>query len=354
VDLAELVRQYQERFEAKFGPSIRSEHRRAMAAILRCRTPDAGELVVRCPDCARMVHVNHSCGHRMCPRCQNHETGTWLDRQREKLLPVPYFLVTFTVPASLRPLARLHRKTFFDALFDASAEALRKMGKDERFLGGDLGMTGVLHTHSRKLDFHPHIHFLVPGGAIDVKNRFWKRKDWKFLFPEKALAKIFRGKLLARFAREGWDLPNGLRDTDWVADCKAAGSGEPALKYLSRYLYRGVIAEKRIVTNQDGKVTFVYRESGTGTWKRRTLPGEDFLRLVLQHVLPRGFRRSRDFGFLHGNARKSLRLIQYLLQAKVPPRIVRPRPAFLCPVCGAEMAIVAVGIRRAAPPTGPP
>ena len=215
-------------------------------------------------------------------------------------------------------------------------------------------MTGVLHTNSRKLDFHPHVHFLMPAGAIDVKNRLWKRKDWHFLFPEKALARLFRGKLIDRIRQEGWILPDGLRKHDWVVSCKEAGSGEPALKYLSRYLYRGIIAEKRIVENNDGKVGFLYRESRTGRWKKRILPGEDFLWLVLKHVLPRGFRRARDFGFLHGNARKKLRLVQLLLHANVPLREKRPRPVFHCPACGSDMAIIAVCQRPTNQPCGPP
>lgn len=354
MELASLFREYQTRFHAKYEARLLPVHRRAIDDILRCRTPAAGEMIVRCPDCANIVHLSHSCGHRSCPKCQNHETGIWLDRQREKLLPVPYYLVTFTIPAVLRPLARCHEKVFFNALFDASADALRELGKNDRYLGGNIGMTGVLHTHSRKLDFHPHMHFVIPAGAIDVKNRFWKRKDWHFLFPENALARVFRGKLLDAFRQEGWKLPTGLRDRDWVVSCKEAGSGEPALKYLSRYLYRGVIAEKRIVENRDGKVSFLYRESRTNAWKKRTLPGEDFLWLILQHVLPRGFRRVRDFGFLHGNARKTLRLVQLLLHAKVPLRPAKPRPVFHCPECGANMAIIAVCQRPTLGACGPP
>ena len=194
----------------------------------------------------------------------------------------------------------------------------------------------------------------MPAGAIDAKNRFWKRKDWAFLFPGKALAKIFRGRLLARLRREGCMPPAGMRRQEWVVNCRGVGSGEPALKYLSRYLYRGVIAEKQIVANQDGQVTFLFRDSETKAWKSRTMPGEDFLLLVLQHVLPQGFRRVRDFGFLHGNARRLLRLVQYLLRAKPPVRGACPRPAIRCPACQAVMVIVATGIRRAAPSTGPP
>ena len=354
MELVELIEEYLPAFDARFGAHISQEQRRAIKAMLRCRTPEAGEMIMQCPSCAAIRYLPHSCGHRSCPRCQHHETGTWLERQCDKLLPVPYFLVTFTVPASLRPLARAHSRAFFDAMFRASATALKTLGADQRFLGGEIAMTGVLHTHSRRLDFHPHIHYLIPGGAIDKANRFWKRKDWKFLFPEKALARLFRAKLLASCRRAQWAIPAARKPGDWVVNCTMAGTGAPALAYLSRYLYRGVIAEKNILRSEGGKVVFRYRDGRSGTWKIRRLPGEEFLRLVLQHVLPTSFRRTRDFGFLHGNARKTLRLIQLLLSAKVPIPVRRQRPPVQCGRCRTPMAIIAVCQRRERHATSPP
>ena len=236
----------------------------------------------------------------------------------------------------------------------AEPGALKTLGADQRFLGGEVTMTGVLHTHSRRLDFHPHIHYLIPGGAIDKANRFWKRKDWKFLFPEKALARLFRAKLLACCRRENWTIPAVRKPGDWVVNCTMAGTGAPALAYLSRYLYRGVIAEKNILRSEGGEVVFRYRDGRSGAWKIRSLPGEEFLRLVLQHVLPTGVRRTRDFGFLHGNARKTLRLIQLLLYAKVPTRVDRPRPPVQCARCRTPMTIIAFCQRRERHATSPP
>ncbi len=241
-------------------------------------------------------------------------------------------------------MAFSHQKVFFGSLFAAAAHALKTMGAIERFLGGETGMTGVLHTHNRRLDFHPHVHFVVPAGRIDRKNRFWKRtRDGEFLFPQKALARVFRARLVVLLRKEGLVMPEVFRKGDWVVDCKNVGTREPALKYLSRYLYRGVISEKRIIRCENGRVTFVYRESRTGKLLERTLPGEDSLWLVLQHVLPRGFRRVRDYGFLHGNPRKLLRLIQFLLGAKAAPLREARRPAFICQGCGAEMVVMPGG-----------
>lgn len=338
MSLAELFREYLARLLEKYEPRLLPSHYRAIQAIMACRTPGAGTLLIQCPQCRRLEIRPKSCGHRNCPVCQNFETGEWLDRQRRKLLPIPYFLVTFTIPANLRDIAWRHQRLFFGAMFDAAVDALRKQGMDERLLGGELGFTGVLHTHSRRLAFHPHLHFVIPAGAIEVRNRFWKRKDWQFLFPEAALAGSFDRALLARLKQAGLSLP--LVPGKWVVNCRKVGSGEPALKYLSRYLYRGVIAEKQLVANQNGKVTFRYRESKTRKWRLETLAGEDFLWLLLLHVLPRGFRRARDFGFLHGNAVKTLRLVQLLLHAKVPLRKESPRPAFRCQKCDMDMKVI--------------
>jgi hypothetical protein len=156
----------------------------------------------------------------------------------------------------------------------------------------------VLHTHSRRLDYHPHCHLIVPGGAVDRGRKQWKKLKGNYLFNAFALAKVFRARFLEAMTAEGLSVPADLPDK-WVVDCRSVGKGQPALEYLSRYLYRGVISESNLVADQDGNVTFRYIEGATGELRHRTLPGEDFLWLVLQHVLPKGFRRVRDYGFLH-------------------------------------------------------
>jgi len=207
----------------------------------------------------------------------------------------------------------------------------------------------VLHTHSRRLDHHPHVHVIVPGGGVDQARRQWKKKKDKYLFNERALAKVFRARFLAAMKAAQLTIPDDLPG-EWVADCEHVGKGEPALEYLSRYLYRGVISEKDIVANQDGKVTFRYVESKSGTTQTRTLDGEDFLWLVVQHVLPRGFRRVRDYGFLHGNAKKLLSLVQLVLRVVMAAKAPRPRPVFTCPRCQSPMQII--GFIRPAWPSG--
>ena len=162
MDLATLVHQYYDVFMARFGKTILPDQRKALDAILRCRTPASGELYVQCPNCQQGQWRPLSCGNRHCPRCQNHLTSLWIDKQREKLLPVPYFMVTFTLPYQLRSLAYRHQGEVYSLMFRCAAEVLRSFARNAKSLGAEIGMTMVLHTHSRRLEFHPHIHVLVP------------------------------------------------------------------------------------------------------------------------------------------------------------------------------------------------
>ncbi|MCP4301552.1 MAG: transposase, partial [Gammaproteobacteria bacterium] len=264
-----------------------------------------------------------------------------LDRQQAKLLPVEYFLVTFTLPSELRAPAWRHQRLISPLMLSLAASTLKDFGVNPKLLGAEIGLTTILHTHSRRLDYHPHVHVIVPGGGVNRRRKQWCKLKGKYLFNQKALAKVFRARLLAAIRAEGLSLPDKLPE-QWVVDCKPVGRGEPALKYLSRYLYRGVIGENRIVANRDGRVTFEYLDSKTGETRYRTEKGEDFLWLVLQHVLPRGFRRVRDCGFLHGNAKRTLILVQYILRVHVRCHPPRPRPVICCPRCQAPMRIVAI------------
>ncbi|MEA3275305.1 MAG: transposase, partial [Pseudomonadota bacterium] len=288
MELATLIENHREAFEAQYADRLLPAHLHALDAISRCRTPAAGEVIARCTDCGQTQWHPCSCGHRSCPKCQNHEVTQWLERQREKLLPVDYFLVTFTLPAELRPLAWSHQRTLYSALFSAASQTLKQFGLDPKHLGAEIGMTAVLHTHSRRLTYHPHLHVVVPGGGVDVKHGRWKRTRYQYLFNQTALAKVFRGKFLHEIAKDGLSVPAAV-PKQWVVDCRHAGRGEPALEYLSRYLYRGVIGESNILCDRDARVSFRYIDGETGESRTETLPGEAFLWRIVQHVLPRGF-----------------------------------------------------------------
>lgn len=301
MELSAIINQHYDAYTTKYARSIMPGHLKAINAICRCRTPDSGELFVHCPDCHHEEWRPLSCGHRSCPKCQNHEASQWLDRQQKKLLPVHYFMATFTLPYELRSFTWNHQRKVYSVLFTCVSSVLIDFGLNPKHLGAEIGMTMVLHTHSRQLNFHPHIHVVVPGGGIDKQRRQWKKKKGKYLFNEFALATVFRARFLAALKNAGLSVPKNV-PSEWVVDCDHVGKGIVALKYLSRYLYRGVISEKNIVSNQNGHVTFKYIESKTGNTQYRTLKGEDFLHLIMQHVLPKGFRRIRNYGFLHGNA----------------------------------------------------
>jgi hypothetical protein len=339
MELASIVHQYYHAFMARFGNTALPGHLKALDAILNCRTPESGELYVQCPDCEHAEWRPLSCGNRHCPRCQNHLTSLWIDKQQEKLLPVPYFMATFTLPSELRQWAWFHQKTAYSLLFKSVAGTLKDFGLNPKNLGAEIGITSVLHTNTRSLDYHPHIHAVVPGGGIDRRRRCWKKVKTKFLFNEFALANVFRARFLEAVRAAKLTLPQNL-PKKWVVHCNSVGKGFTALKYLSRYLYRGVISEKNIVSNHLGKITFRYVESKSGITKFRSLKGEEFLRLILLHVLPKGFRRVRDYGLLHCNAKKLRSLVQLILHATTILLRLRPKPAFVCPCCRASMVIV--------------
>ena len=345
MELAAIIDQYYDAFIAKHVDTLLPGHLKALNAIRRCRTPDSGELYAQCPDCGQTQWRPMSCGHRSCPKCQNHETSQWIDRQQAKLLPTSYFMTTFTLPYELRLLSRHHQRTVYSILFTCAASTLKDFGLNPKNLGAEIGMSMVLHTHNRKLDYHPHIHVVLPGGGVDKRSQQWINKKGKYLFNQKTVAKVFRARFFAALIQAGFSIPKTV-PKKWVVDCSYVGKGISALKYLSRYLYRGVISEKNIVSNQDGEVTFKYIESRSTKMRYRTLKGEDFLHLIAQHVLPKGFRRVRDYGFLHTNAKKLLSLVQLVLHVVIEAVKRRPRPVFRCSCCKSPMVIV--GFRRPA------
>ncbi len=347
--LKSIIQQYKPALLQKYGNSILPDQWLAMHSIERCRTAQSGELHVRCKQCNHSHWSPLSCGHRHCPSCQNHEVNQWLDRQKQKLLPVEYFMVTFTLPAQLRQLAWRKQKTIYRLFFLTIASTLKDFGLNPDKLDGNTGFTAVLHTHNRRLDYHPHIHVVMPGGGINQKRKQWKKLKGKYLFNGFALAKVFRARFIAAFKEHKLKIPDSTPDK-WGANVQHVGKGLPALKYLSQYLYRGVISEKNIIANKEGQVTFKYINSTTKKTEYRTLKGEDFLHLVLKHVLPRGFRRVRDYGFLHANAKRILVLVQLILQVRLSPITKRKRADFICPICQSTMWISVI---RPASRSGP-
>ena len=345
IRLASVVASFEADFLAQYRNRLRPEHTRALAAMKHCRTEASPKMQVQCSECAQQKLVPHSCGHRHCPHCQHHESQQWLERQLKKQVPAEYFLLTFTAPAEFRPLAFAHQAAIYDVLMRCAWETVRTFSQNDKQLQGTPGAIAVLHTHTRRLDYHPHVHLVMPAAAVSAERKLWRTKRRKtrggYLFNHKALAKVFRAKLLAGIEAAGLTLPDHY-PTAWVVDCKSVGTGEKALIYLGRYLYRGVIAEKDILVCADGQVAFRYRNGKTGKMERRTVSGAKFLWLVLQHVLPKGFRRARNFGFLHPNCKRLIALLHLLLKFAPGQALawIKQRAPILCDCCGAVMVIV--------------
>jgi hypothetical protein len=341
IRLATVIETFGTDFIQRLGGQALPSWQRAMAAMKACRNHLSRQMLAQCDECDHQVLVPHSCGHRSCPHCQAHGSQQWLQRQLQRQVSAGYFLVTFTLPRELRPLAFGHQRQVYGLMLKLAWETLRTFAKNDRQLGGMAGAIGVLHTHSRRLDYHPHVHCVVPAATVDTQTQQWREKAG-YLFNHKALAKVYRAKLLAAIKDAGLTLPAYYPKT-WVVDCTAVGSGESALVYLGRYLYKGVIQEKDILSCHDGQVAFQYEEAKTKQTQTRTLPGGEFLRLVLQHVLPKGFRRARNYGFLHPNSKRLWAIIQaqVLKTSKATVNWIKTRPQWLCRCCGGAMKILA-------------
>ncbi len=357
--LSSIIQTFEAEFLEQYQEAILPSHRQALAALKNCRTSASPQMLAQCSACGHQVFVPHSCGHRHCPHCQQHESQQWLERQLQRQVPAEYFLLTFTLPEEFRSLAWQHQRTLYAIMTRCSWETVRTFAQNDPQLQGIPGAITVLHTHSRRLDYHPHVHLVMPAAAIDGEKKRWRTKGGKktkrkhasgYLFNHKALAKVFRAKMLEAIRQEGLELPLSYPET-WVVDVRSVGTGEKALVYLGRYLYKGVIQEKDIIACENGQVTFRYQESKTQQWRTRTVSGAKFLWLILQHVLPKGFRRARNFGFLHSNSKRLIALLQYLLGFN-PNRALaglRKRPPLTCPCCSAVMDIVRTQIQPLLP-----
>ena len=351
VSLAEVLLRHWPEYERRFGARILPSHRRAVQAIISCRTPALGGRIYRCADCGREHFVYHSCHHRACPQCGQAEATEWIEHQKLKLLPVPYYLITFTVPEGLRPWLRAHQSLGYSRLLKESAGALQDVADRPKYLGAQLGCLSVLHTWGRQLQFHPHVHCVVPAGGLRADRLRWGQpKAAGFFLPQRVLAARFRTRL--KTALEGLpeaaSIPAQAWRQDWVVDVQPAGSGLPAITYLSAYVYCTALGSQRILQDQNDQITFKYKDSQDGQWHTLTLGALEFIRRLLQHVLPKGFQRVRYYGWLSAAATARWQRILALLDWKPPGPVPVLERAMLCPQCGAQLLWVATLVR--APP----
>lgn len=343
--VATAVRQFGPAYAARYGAAMPAGHRRALEDLAACRTAAMGGHVTQCDTCGHEHFVYHSCRHRSCPSCHGVSTRAWLAARETELLPVPYFHVVFTLPEALRALVRAHPRVLLGALMQTAAESVQALATDPHYLGGTVGMLAVLHTWTRTLAYHPHVHCLVPGGALAADGT-WRRARGQYLVPVRALSVGFRARFLLRCKRllPTVVIPASVWKTPWVVYAKPTVQGaDLVLRYLARYVHRTAITDARIVRVDATTVTFRYQDATACAWRTMTLPGEEFLRRFLQHVLPRGFHKVRYYGFWRPHAAATrVHLQQHLAPASVPPAraetpetlLSRPSEAARCAHCG--------------------
>ena len=368
LELADIFREH--------GPRYRQSHslpvhqHRLMRAIENCRTAALGGHLEKCSQgaCSHTRNSYNSCRNRHCPKCQGHARRQWLAKREAELLPVPYFHIVFTLPEPLRPIAFQNKSVVYDLLFRAAAGTLLTLARDPRHWGADIGFFGVLHTWGQTLVHHPHVHFVVPGGGLSSdRQRFIRGRRPRFFVAVKVLSALFRrlflealqtafraGKLQFFSELEKLQDPQAftaylqpLRKRKWVVYSKPPfGGPQPALAYLGRYTHRVAISNERLLSSENGVVTFGWKDyRDQGRAKTIALEVTEFLRRFLLHSLPPGFQRIRHYGWLaNAQRRRNIALCRRLLTAdptgllpELPPAepdeiLVDRRP--WCPVCG--------------------
>jgi len=357
--VADCLRQHGPAYLKTYGDDVPLGHRKVLSAITRCRTGELGGVLYQCQDCDREHWVGRSCGNRHCPTCGIDKTARWLDKQTTKLLPIEHFLITVTVPWELRMVVRAHQSVCYDAMFQCGSETIRELASNPKWLGtSKIGFFGVLQTWGRDLTvYHPHIHFVVPGGGVSEDGNRWLSTAAGFFFPEACASPIFRAKMRDAFAAAGLQdqVDPGLwaHDKWWEVDVKAVGDGHAVLKYLAPYVYRVAISDKRIEACDTAGVTFRYTPSKSNVSKTRTLTGNQFLGGFLQHVLPSGLKKIRYYGWMSPNSGIHIDEVRWLVwlflgwtfwlaSGYAPQQQPIERPGFRCAKCGGPMRIVDV------------
>jgi hypothetical protein len=328
-EVADVFRHHGEAYRQRHAGEISRARLRAMRAIELCRTAVLGGHIEQCDTCSHIRVAYNSCRHNSCPKCQGLARAQWLADRQAELLDVPYFHVVFTVPQEIEVIAFQNQTVVYDILFRAAAETLRVIAADPKHLGAEIGFLGVLHTWGQNLLHHPHVHFLVPGGGIAADGDSWIACRPGFFLPVSVLSSMFRGLFLhylkKTFGAGGLNFFSAHRhlhepaafqrylapvwNTDWVVYAKRPFAG-PAqvLDYVGRYTHRVAISNSRLLSMDDGKVRFRWKDYRDGNrQKTMTLHGEEFIRRFLIHVLPEGFHRIRYYGFL-GNGHRARKL----------------------------------------------
>jgi hypothetical protein len=368
LEVADLVRAAGQAFIERSRPWITWKHVKVLLAIVRCRTAVLGGHLDECTRCGHRAISYNSCRNRHCPKCQAGARQRWLEKRRQELLPTPYVHVVFTLPRPLASLALQNKKVVYDLLFRASAQTLLEVARDPKHLGAEIGFFSVLHTWSQKLELHPHVHCVMPAGGLSADRMRWIKPRYAFFLPVKVLSRVFRGKFVAALKRAfqdgqlsfhgdlrllaqpksfaAWLRP--LFRKDWVVYSKPPfGGPDYVLRYLGRYTHRVAISNHRLLSFADHQVTFRWRDSAHKNEQRRmTLSLDEFLRRFLLHLLPDGFVRIRNFGFLANRHRATFLPLCFQLLDRTKhteqdtPGAQDSRDLWLCPKCAAPMIVV--------------
>lgn len=355
--VAEIIRFHGAAYRAHVGDRVLPSQARVLRDLAACRTAYFGGHLTQCDHCDRQVFRYHSCGNRHCPTCHGPHTERWLATQRAQLLPCPYYLVTCTLPRELRALAFAHQRVVYGVLMRSAAAALQRLAADPRFVGARVGCLAVLHTWTRAMLYHPHVHLLVTAGGLSADGTQWiAPKHPAFLVPVQALSVIFRAKVCAGLRRAGLldQVPPGIWTAPWVVHAQPAGRGQRVLDYLGRYVFRIAIANSRLEHVTDNDVTFRYRDNRTQEERHVTLTGVEFLARFLQHVLPRGCAKVRYYGLwsaAHRADRTRARALLTVLaliatpQDPAPPTTSSHAEHLRCPHCRVGTLIVIAVLR---------
>jgi len=321
--VADIFRSHFDEYNRQYGP-LPKHYYAAANAIMQCRTEQLGGHIYQCDSCSHEVTLYNSCRNRHCPQCQAMARAHWVDQRMKDALPVPYFHVVFTIPHQLNGIVLRNKKPFYSLMFKAVSETLLTLAHDPKRLGGQIGFIAALHTWGQNLMDHPHIHCIVPGGAFHIKDNAWKQCKNNFLFPIAVLQKMFRGKCMDYFRKAIADgtinpmfsatsefpdfeaLLQKLYTIKWVVYVKEPfTSVQNLVKYLARYTHRVAISNHRILNFENGFVTFAYKDYKDHDKKKSmTLSAIEFIRRFMLHILPQGFMRIRQYGFLANKVKK--------------------------------------------------
>jgi hypothetical protein len=354
--VADAIRTHWPEYLKTFGGRIPLAHRKVLSLIARCRTGELGTVAYVCGGCDSKHFIGRSCGNRHCPNCQKQKTSDWLAKQADKLLPVQHFVVTFTILSELRRLLRGNQKLGYDAIFNAGSETIRLLLANDKYLGSDkIGFFGALHTWGRDPSvYHPHVHFVVPGGGVSRDGSKWIQTPANFLFPHARACALYKKRFADALRKCGIyeKVPDSVWQKKFVVDIKPVGDGNAVLKYLARYVYRVAISDSRVKDVSDGSVTYRVTPSGSKTSRDRTVSGQEFVRGFAQHVLPSGFQKLRYYGFMSPNCKLQLENVRWLvwlyrgwtywLGSGMAPQEVPPKRCPTCRHCGGDLTLLAI------------